>query len=515
MYGVHPGGVLVAALGFGITRVFVGGTLQTEATLPYVLTGIVPLVVGLLVTVLGVALAVGAFPRDYVATVARWTVTGTVGMLLILLVTALGQMLQGTGGEVLDFSEVLIANVVLGGTVGGVLIGDRSARNRRKNREIRRQVNRALLLNRLLKHEVINAAAIVDGHAELIKDGTGARTESVSEIRAATDRIVATIGEVGTIVEGDDTSARVDAATILEREIAAIRSENPSPVIEVEGPTSGIEVEADHRLALVFRELLDNAVRHATDRVEVNLTRTAGTVEVSIADDGPGLPETQRELLLSGSFPQYDDPSAGFGLGIVRLLVTLYEGTITLDQGLGGEGQRVTVALPRTSVEPELTRAIGVTFPNLYRAIAAGIVAGVGMGVVAAVTTDFLPVVGSLYGVTDPIVGWITHLFHSVVFALLFAAGCSHPRLSFVAGDPLRSVLAGLVWGAVLWLMAAGVIMPLWLQGIGIQAPLPNLPTPGFTTHAVWGILLGGSYVSFGKVALDGLVPRSGPDANP
>jgi hypothetical protein len=65
-----------------------------------------------------------------------------------------------------------------------------------------------------------------------------------------------------------------------------------------------------------------------------------------------------------------------------------------------------------------------------------------------------LPVIGSLYGVGSPLAGWVSHLFHSVVFGLLYAAG---------------------------------VVMPLWLQFVGIEATVPNTTLPGIVSHIVWG----------------------------
>ncbi len=59
-------------------------------------------------------------------------------------------------------------------------------------------------------------------------------------------------------------------------------------------------------LALVFAELLQNALEHGGDHVRVELARRDGDVVLAIGDDGPGLG---------------DDPRSGTGLSIVRALV--------------------------------------------------------------------------------------------------------------------------------------------------------------------------------------------------
>lgn len=88
------------------------------------------------------------------------------------------------------------------------------------------------------------------------------------------------------------------------------------------------------------------------------------------------------------------------------------------------------------------------------------------MGWVYWIANGGLPVIGALYGVETAAIGWITHLFHSIVFALLF--------------------------------VAAGLFMPVWLRAVGIPATLPNLPSIGLVGHGIWGITLGLGYVLLG-----------------
>jgi two-component sensor histidine kinase len=82
-------------------------------------------------------------------------------------------------------------------------------------------------------------------------------------------------------------------------------------------------------LALVFAELLQNALEHGGDRVRVELARRDGDVLLTIADDGAGL---------AGGAP------AGTGLSIVRALVRdELRGTLEL---VSDGGTRAEVAFP-------------------------------------------------------------------------------------------------------------------------------------------------------------------------
>jgi two-component system, sensor histidine kinase PdtaS len=82
-------------------------------------------------------------------------------------------------------------------------------------------------------------------------------------------------------------------------------------------------------LALVFAELLQNALEHGGDRVQVELVRRNGDVVLAIADDGDGVG---------------DEPPSGTGLSIVRALVRdELRGTLDLKSG---PGTRAEVVFP-------------------------------------------------------------------------------------------------------------------------------------------------------------------------
>ncbi|MUW13662.1 histidine kinase [Halorubrum sp. CBA1125] len=503
---VEPAGLLVAVSGFAITRLFVAETLRIDAALPFLFAGVLPLVVGLGLSVYGVALAVGPFATEYVNTVARWHALGIAAMAVVLGITAIDQSLRTGAAAVSVESPLLAANVLLGGAVGGTLTGIRSGKVLRHQREIRRSANRALLVNRLLKHEVLNAITIIDGHADLLSDSDRDRPASTAAIRRAVERIRATIDEVEVVARDNGRTGRTDLEEIVRDEVAALRgSHDVDPRVDVHAADT--ETAVDDRVALVVRELLQNAASHGESAsLTVEISETAHAIELSIADDGSGLPERQRALLERGEFPEFDDPSAGFGLQVVRLLVVQFGGDIRVSTANGdGSGTKITVVLPRDEREGISPETIGLGVPTLLGAIAGGILGGVAMGVFFQVATGVLPVIGSLYGIQSPLVGWITHLFHSVVFGLLFAAGSATPRARRVASGAVGSGLLGVGWGIALWLVAAGLLMPVWLRLLGIPAPVPNLTLTGLLAHALWGAVLG---VSYRWVSDAGLVDR-------
>jgi signal transduction histidine kinase len=93
-----------------------------------------------------------------------------------------------------------------------------------------------------------------------------------------------------------------------------------------------------NQLRRMVRNLLDNAVRHATHTVSVTLSESsAGVITLTVTDDGPGVDFGDRERVFE-RFVRLDrartrhDGGTGLGLAITRDIVERHGGTITLDE---------------------------------------------------------------------------------------------------------------------------------------------------------------------------------------
>ncbi|MFD4609368.1 sensor histidine kinase [Streptomyces sp. NPDC058440] len=108
-------------------------------------------------------------------------------------------------------------------------------------------------------------------------------------------------------------------------------------------------------LARVVRNLLDNALRHARTRIDVSLHTLGDTAQLTVADDGPGIPEADRERVF-GRFTRLDGARArdtggsGLGLAIVRDTVTAHHGSTRIEDNR--PGARLVVLLPATGQGP-------------------------------------------------------------------------------------------------------------------------------------------------------------------
>jgi signal transduction histidine kinase len=134
----------------------------------------------------------------------------------------------------------------------------------------------------------------------------------------------------------------------------------PAPVT-LHGTAPGrIEVEGDLQLIdRALTNLIDNAIRHGrgNEPVRVSVARNAGSVDILVEDDGPGLPAALAQLLDSHQPLRERPPErpgggfGGLGLAIAQRIAWLHGGRLhTLPAAHGGA--RLCLALPLADIDP-------------------------------------------------------------------------------------------------------------------------------------------------------------------
>jgi len=125
----------------------------------------------------------------------------------------------------------------------------------------------------------------------------------------------------------------------------------------------------------------------------------------------------------------------------------------------------------------------------LGRTVLAGLVVGVLSGISIQFWLDKMAGIGLLYGgPRSPILGWIVHLFHSVVGALVFMAIITRKPIERYLTKLSYNMLCGLIYGFLLWTMTTVVLLPIWF---GLMVPWPGGPLRNFTIVELFGSLVG------------------------
>jgi signal transduction histidine kinase len=144
----------------------------------------------------------------------------------------------------------------------------------------------------------------------------------------------------------------VDLDDVVDAVVTSRRLEDrQSPVSIDQSAVRPVQVTGDSALLeQVVRNLVDNAVDHATSEVRVGLTPLDSQAVLTVDDDGPGIPEEYREEVFL-RFTRLDDSRArhrggvGLGLAIVAGIVHAHGGTVRAEDSAMG-GARLTVTLP-------------------------------------------------------------------------------------------------------------------------------------------------------------------------
>ena len=93
--------------------------------------------------------------------------------------------------------------------------------------------------------------------------------------------------------------------------------------------------------------LIENAAKYGNGRVFVTVERRPGMVDIIVEDDGPGIPEAEREAIFArGARLDIDKPGTGLGLAIVRDVADIYGGSITLERSEDLGGLLARLSLP-------------------------------------------------------------------------------------------------------------------------------------------------------------------------
>ncbi|GAB3023435.1 PAS domain S-box protein [Natronobiforma cellulositropha] len=219
----------------------------------------------------------------------------------------------------------------------------------RKERERYLQV-----LNRVLRHNLRNDLTVVMGYADQLEsavDDPTLRRAAATLRETATD--LADLSEDAKRLEQTLRRERVGRSSIpLSGLVARVLEDAPESwtdaAIEVDVPDD-LVVRAGDRLSVVLSHLVDNAVEHARNgspTVRVSARASGDAVTVAVDDDGPGIPDHEREVVTGERDITQLSHGSGLGLWLVYWTVDAYDGEITFERSPLG-GTRVTISLER------------------------------------------------------------------------------------------------------------------------------------------------------------------------
>ncbi|WIV67384.1 PAS domain S-box protein [Natrialbaceae archaeon AArc-T1-2] len=224
---------------------------------------------------------------------------------------------------------------------------ERELERQQHEAELTRQTNLAIVLNRVLRHNLRNDLSVVRGFTEMMADELGENPYSKTVLDNIDDLI--RLGEKARQLD------RIVAAD-FERESTTITALVDDIVEQVSRkyPNASVSAEYDEAIiAAVFpsleralEELIENAAKHGGDAptVTVSVDAVPNAVEIEITDTGPGLASHEADVLQTGTETPLTHGS-GLGLWLSHWIVTSHDGTI--DATVTDDGTTMTLSIPR------------------------------------------------------------------------------------------------------------------------------------------------------------------------
>jgi signal transduction histidine kinase len=193
------------------------------------------------------------------------------------------------------------------------------------------------------------------------RQGSARRLEAITRELDDLDELVA---ELLRWVQSDEPRLNVEPFDAVQPlsdllELARLEPTGDGVSVRAELPQTAL-IHADQRqFQRAVENLLRNAVRYARTEVSLELSDEGDQVKVTVQDDGPGIPEQQRDKVLQ-PFARLDkdrsreNGGAGLGLAIVNRIVVGHGGSLTIGSSASG-GARVETTWPR-SINRDLSK---------------------------------------------------------------------------------------------------------------------------------------------------------------
>jgi PAS domain S-box-containing protein len=204
----------------------------------------------------------------------------------------------------------------------GVDITERESLNRRME-----DLNSSLLLlNRIMRHDIMNDLSVALGSIQLY----GIKRES-RFLEAATHSLTKSVDLIHDISDLERLRAPTAMRSVKVREVIDKVIENRSGQnfkIRVKGEVTAM---ADERLSSVIDNLVGNAIMHGhTDSVDIEIEIDGGQCLIKVADHGNGIPDEIKARIFDEGFKFGETGNTGFGLYIVKKTMERYGGSVVV-----------------------------------------------------------------------------------------------------------------------------------------------------------------------------------------
>lgn len=227
----------------------------------------------------------------------------------------------------------LLVNEVVTAPVGKQTLFPRIANllaRRRQTTELQETNERLKMFASTLRHELRNPLNILDGYLDIARDQ--GEPEAFERCQTAVDQMERLLEDTLTTLRGEDpdlTKEPVELAALCRK----CRDQVTESEAEVEIETTQ-EIFADRNR---LTQLLENLFRNAAEHGRPDVTITLGELEDGfyVEDDGPGIPEDERDTVFEEGYTT-NESGSGLGLAVVQRVADVHGWDVRVAEGAAG-----------------------------------------------------------------------------------------------------------------------------------------------------------------------------------
>lgn len=237
-------------------------------------------------------------------------------------------------------------------------VEDQNRRLERLHRELehRERLSAIGKMSSVVSHQILHQLGVIGLYTDLLKNSGDEGAEAVREKARAIEDALGDVNRVLTdlLVFSKDLRLnlyRHPLKPLLEECLGDVRpdADKAHVILHLSCPES-VEINVDKlKLKQAVLNVLRNAIAVSPNgsNVGVLVELREDLVDLAVSDQGPGVPEHEREAIFAPFFTTTAN-GTGLGLAIAREFVEAHRGTIRVENGKDGKGARFVIRLPVT-----------------------------------------------------------------------------------------------------------------------------------------------------------------------
>ena len=210
---------------------------------------------------------------------------------------------------------------------------------------LRRQNERLEEFASIVSHDLRNPLSVAQGRLEMAQ--TEVDSDHLDEVEHAHERMESLISDLLTLARQGESAVECEPVNLADLVTGCWRTVDTAAATLTVETTRRVQADPSR-----LQQLVENLIRNAVEHAGADTALTVGDLPDGfyVADDGPGIPDTERERVFETGYST-ETGGTGFGLGIVAEVVEAHDWDVCVTESAAG-GARFEITGVETLERP-------------------------------------------------------------------------------------------------------------------------------------------------------------------